>query len=72
VYVLLHSDVAVSSERTPNASQLKPREFDALSHALKAACTLIKNGAIVWQITNRDGFVMERSDIEIECLRRTR
>jgi hypothetical protein len=37
--------------------------------AINAACT-IRSGTAVRRIKGTDGFVMERSDIEIECLRR--
>jgi hypothetical protein len=38
--------------------------------AIKAACRLISDGVIVWKIRGSDGFIMERSDIEIEFQRR--
>jgi hypothetical protein len=38
--------------------------------AINTACNLMKRGASVCQIKGSDGFVMERRDIEIECLRR--
>jgi len=34
------------------------------------ACRLMSNGVIVWKLQGADGFRMERSDIETECLRR--
>jgi hypothetical protein len=38
--------------------------------AINTACKLINDGASVCQIKGSDGFMMERRDIEIECLRR--
>ena len=38
--------------------------------AINTACNLMNGGAGVCQIKGSDGFMMERRDIEIECLRR--
>jgi hypothetical protein len=42
----------------------------SMGAAIKTACRLIGDGVIVWKIEGPDGFIMERSDIEAECLRR--
>jgi hypothetical protein len=47
-----------------------PVTFDSLGAAINAACKFAKEGAIVYEIRGTAGFAMERSDIEIECLRR--
>jgi hypothetical protein len=47
-----------------------PVTFDSLGAAINAACKFTKEGAIVYEIKGVGGFAMERSDIEIECLRR--
>jgi hypothetical protein len=41
-----------------------------MAAAINTACELMNGGASVCQIRGSDGFMMERSDIEIECLRR--
>jgi hypothetical protein len=47
-----------------------PVKCDSMGSAIETACKLINGGSIVWQIKGSDGFLMERSDIEGECLRR--
>lgn len=47
-----------------------PAKYGSMGAAIDAACKLIRGGTAVRQIKGTDGFVMERSDIEIECLRR--
>jgi hypothetical protein len=47
-----------------------PTKYGSMGAAINAACTLIRSGTAVRRIKGTDGFVMERSDIEIECLRR--
>jgi hypothetical protein len=44
---------------------------DDLGAAINAACKLIHSGTEVLRLTGSRGFVMERSDIESECYRRT-
>jgi pantothenate kinase len=41
-----------------------------MAAAIDTACKLMSGGASVFQIVGSDGFMMERRDIEIECLRR--
>jgi hypothetical protein len=41
-----------------------------MGEAINAACKLIRGGTDVRQIKGTDGFIMDRSDIEIECSRR--
>jgi hypothetical protein len=48
-----------------------PVKFDSMGSAIVAACKLIRDGAIVWQIRGREGFGMERGDIETEYRRRS-
>lgn len=43
---------------------------DSPGTAIETACKLLKGGTNVRQIRGSDGFMMERRDIEIECLRR--
>jgi hypothetical protein len=47
-----------------------PLKCDSMAGAINTACELINGGSSVSQIKGSDGFVMERHDIEIECLRR--
>ena len=44
--------------------------LESMGDAIKTACRLISESVIVWKIEGPDGFIMERSDIEAECLRR--
>ena len=45
-------------------------DSDSLGAAINAACRLIDAGVTVWKLLGAAGFRMERSDIEIERLRR--
>jgi hypothetical protein len=69
-YVLLCSDAPSLSKKTP----LHCREVLVNSHslgaAIDAACELIARGVTVWKLMGSDGFTMERTDIEIERVRR--
>jgi pantothenate kinase len=47
-----------------------PVKCDSMAAAIDTACKLMSGGASVFQIVGSDGFMMERRDIEIECLRR--
>jgi hypothetical protein len=47
-----------------------PMKCDSMAAAINAACKLMNGGASVCQIKGSDGFIMERRDIEMECLRR--
>lgn len=42
-----------------------------MGEAINTACKLIRAGIEVRQIEGSNGFLMERNDIEFECLRRT-
>jgi hypothetical protein len=50
---------------------LTPLGFDSIGATINAGCDLIKSGNVIWRIESPSGFVMERSDIEEECFRRT-
>jgi hypothetical protein len=39
-------------------------DSDSLGAAISAACKLVADGAIVWQLKGSDGFTMEGTDIE--------
>ena len=45
-------------------------DSDSIGVAINAACGLIGDGVTVWKLLGAAGFRMERSDIEIERLRR--
>lgn len=47
-----------------------PVKCDSMAAAIITACKLMNDGASVCHIMSSDGFMMERRDIEIECLRR--
>ena len=67
-YSLFCTDSATPSEKMPNVCRILPVDSDSLGVAINAACKLIGAGVTVWKIKG-PGFVMERSDIEIERLR---
>jgi thiamine pyrophosphate-dependent acetolactate synthase large subunit-like protein len=58
------------SAKMPDVSRLISVESDSMGAAINAACKLIHDGATVWQINGPGGFMMERGDIETECVRR--
>jgi hypothetical protein len=47
-----------------------PFKCDSMAAAIDTACKLMNGGTGVRQIKGSDGFMMERRDIEVECLRR--
>jgi hypothetical protein len=57
-----------SSNRNPETCRIV--NYDSLGAAIKTACRLIADGVIVRKLKGSDGFMMERSDIEMEHLRR--
>lgn len=44
---------------------------ESLTAAIQTACSLLKRGTAVHQITGSDGFVMEQRDVEVEFARRS-
>jgi hypothetical protein len=54
----------------PDRHRVVAVDSDSMGAAIKEACRLIGDGTIVWKLKGSDGFVMERRDIETECLRR--
>jgi hypothetical protein len=68
-FVLFCTDSATPSKKMPERCREVAVESNSIGAAIKAACRLIDEGVIVWKIKG-DGFVMERSDIETERLRR--
>jgi hypothetical protein len=69
-YLLFCTDASNPSQNMPNLCRVVPVDSDSMGAAIKEACRLISDGVIVWKIKGPDGFVMERSDIETERLRR--
>jgi hypothetical protein len=69
-YLLYCIDVATQSEKMPHLDPVVPVQSDSMGTAINAACTLINDGVTVWKIKGPNGFMMERRDIESECLRR--
>jgi hypothetical protein len=69
-YSLFCTDTPTPSDKMPDLCRLVSLNSDSMSAAIKAACRLVSNGTIVWKIKGSDGFIMERSDIETEFLRR--
>jgi hypothetical protein len=69
-YSLFCTDAPTPSKRMPDHCRVVPVNPDSMGAAINEACKLIRDGVIVWKISGSDGFVMERSDIEIESLRR--
>lgn len=69
-YSIFSTDVPLPSGKVPNLLRMVPVHFDSMGSAIVAACKLMSDGAIVWKIGGRDGFVMEREDVETEYRRR--
>jgi hypothetical protein len=67
-YSLFCTDVSTRLKKMPDLHRMV--SANSMGAAVKAACRLVSNGVIVWKIKGPDGFMMERSDIETECLRR--
>ncbi|MGA2190500.1 MAG: hypothetical protein ABSH33_18420 [Steroidobacteraceae bacterium] len=70
-YSLFSTNVPTPSGKMPDLRRVAPVKFDSMGSAIVAACKLIRDGAIVWQIRGREGFGMERGDIETEYRRRS-
>ncbi len=68
-YSLFYTDVPLPPGR-PDPGRMIPASMESLSAARDAACKLIGGGAVVWQIKGTEGFLMERTDVEIEYSRR--
>jgi hypothetical protein len=69
-YSLFHTHSSNPSDKTSDFRELTPLRFDTLGEAISAACNSIKSGNHALRIESPSGFLMERTDIEIECLRR--
>jgi hypothetical protein len=69
-YLLYCVDVATQSDKMPNLNPVLPVQSESMGAAINTACTLILDGVVVWKIKGPHGFMMERRDIETECLRR--
>ena len=68
-FVLLCTETPTPAKKMPEPHRVVPVESNSIGDAINAACRLIDDGVVVWKIKG-DGFVMERSDIETERLRR--
>jgi hypothetical protein len=69
-YSLFYTNAPSPSDKTPDFQALPPLRFDTMGEAITAACNFIKSNHLAWRIESPSGFVMEKADIEIECLRR--
>lgn len=69
-YRLFYADGANSTNGMPNGGRFSHLEFQSLGATINAACDLIKRGCGVWRIESQSGLIMERSDVEVECVRR--
>jgi hypothetical protein len=67
-YSLFCTDARIESK--PDHYRVVSVDSASMGAAIKEACRLIGAGLIVWKLKGADGFTMERSDIETECLRR--
>jgi hypothetical protein len=70
-YWLFYADRATSTEDNSDIDRLLRLEFPSMGETINAGCELIKIGRVVWRIESERGFLMERSDVECECLRRS-
>lgn len=69
-YSVFCTSVSTQSEKIPDLSRVVPVNSESMGAAISEAIKLIGDGVIVWKIKGSEGFVMERSDIETERLRR--
>jgi hypothetical protein len=69
-YLLFCTEEVNPPEKMPDRHRVVSVDSELMGAAISAACKLITDGVIVWQVRGPDGFMMERSDIESECLRR--
>jgi hypothetical protein len=69
-FVLLCTDSPSPSKKVPVRCREVAVDSDSMGVAINAACRLIDGGVTVWKLLGATGFSMERSDIEVECLRR--
>ena len=69
-FSLFCTEASTQSEKVPDPSRVIPMHWDSMETAISEAIKLIGDGVIVWTIKGGDGFMMERSDIEAERLRR--
>jgi hypothetical protein len=69
-YSLFYTRALKSLDESPEFRESTPLRFNTLGEAITAACHLLKNGDHAWRIESPSGFVMEETDIEVECLRR--
>jgi hypothetical protein len=70
-YWLFYADGATSTEQMSDIDRLSRLEFRSMGETIDAGCELIKIGCVVWRIESQRGFVMERGDVECECVRRS-
>ncbi len=71
-YLLFCSDEITPFDKMPDRHRVVTVNSELMGVAIKTACRLVSEGVIVWKILGADGFRMERSDIENECMRRKR
>jgi hypothetical protein len=71
-YWLFYVDGATSTEQNSDIDRLSRLEFQSMGETIDAGCKLITIGCVVWRIESQRGFVMERSDVECERVRRSR
>jgi len=69
-YCILCTYDPASSDRKLALRHAETEFANSMRTVIDRACTLVRAGTIVWQISGSDGFLMERSDIEDECERR--
>jgi len=69
-FSLFCTKTSTQSEKMPDLGRVMPVHLDSMGAAIREAIRLIGDGLIVWRIEGLDGFMMERSDIETERLRR--
>jgi hypothetical protein len=70
-YSLFYVDGVTSTEQNSGIDRLSRLEFQSMGETIDAGCKRIKIGCVVWRIESRRGFVMERNDVECECVRRS-
>jgi len=69
-YCILCTHEPACSDRKLALGRAETEFANSMGAVIERACTLVRAGTIVWQISSSDGFLMERGDIEDECERR--
>jgi len=69
-YELFYTEASIPQSAISPLHRRTLMNSESMGAAITAACSLIRKGAVVWQIIGSEGFMMERGDVETEYRRR--